>query len=53
MTVYACDICDARALDIQRCDECNAWMRAVGVGGVCPGCDEPITAKELLEGGGC
>jgi hypothetical protein len=52
MTVYACDSCDTRALGTQRCDDCNSWMRAVGVGGLCPCCDEPVTVAELTEGGG-
>src|SRR5580658_7636104 len=53
MTVYTCDGCDARALGEQRCDECNTWMRAVGVGGLCPCCDAPVAVTELTEGGGC
>jgi hypothetical protein len=53
VTVYICDSCDARALGTQRCEACNTFMRAAGIGGLCPGCDEPITIDELLEGGGC
>jgi predicted nucleic acid-binding Zn ribbon protein len=48
-TVYHCDRCDTRAVGAQRCQECNAFMRAVGPGGHCPCCDEPITFDELLE----
>lgn len=52
VTVYQCPICDARALGCQRCDDCNSWMRSLGVGGQCPCCDEAISLLELSEGGG-
>ena len=52
VTVYVCDRCDARSLGSQRCEECNVFMRALGVGGRCPCCDEAIAAIELGEGGG-
>jgi hypothetical protein len=48
ITVYECDSCGQRALGEQRCDECNTWMRRIGVGGSCPSCDEPIALEELL-----
>jgi len=32
----------------QRCDDCGTFMRAVGIGGLCPSCDEPHTIDELL-----
>ena len=50
-TVYQCDNCNARALGEQRCDDCNTWMRAVGIGGHCPSCDEPVAITELIQGG--
>ena len=49
ITVYECDTCDSRALGEQRCDDCNTWMRRVGIGGCCPACDEPIACNELLD----
>jgi hypothetical protein len=49
ITIYECDSCGARALGEQRCDECNTWMRRVGIGGCCPACSEPIALEELLE----
>lgn len=52
LTVYICDDCDVRALGDQRCPECNRFMRAAGLGGTCPCCDEPVAAAELAEGGG-
>lgn len=48
MTVYACDGCGARALGQQRCADCSTFMRRVGIGGACPGCDEPIAVAELV-----
>jgi hypothetical protein len=47
-TVYVCPSCDARYLGSQRCDECNAWCRRLGPGGLCPCCDEPISITDLL-----
>ena len=47
MTVYGCDGCGARALGEQRCVDCSVFMRRVGIGGACPGCDEVITVAEL------
>ncbi|MGH8992545.1 MAG: hypothetical protein ACRDZ7_13645 [Acidimicrobiia bacterium] len=49
-TVYECDTCGSRALGDQRCDACNTWMRAIGLGGFCPHCDEPIAVAEITEG---
>lgn len=53
VTIYECDECGERALGSQRCESCNRWMRAVGIGGSCPICDAPIAITELSEGGGC
>ncbi len=49
VTVYECDTCGHRALGEQRCDDCGTFMRRVGLGGTCPGCDQPISASELLD----
>lgn len=48
VTVYECDGCGARMLGTQRCDDCGSFMRRVGVGGLCPCCDEPVSVEELL-----
>ena len=48
VTVYQCGACGERALGSQRCEDCNRWMRAIGVGGCCPNCDIPISIPELL-----
>lgn len=46
-TVYTCPDCDHRALGEQRCEDCGTFMTKVGIGGLCPCCDEPITIEEL------
>ena len=47
VTVYVCASCDARYLGDQRCPECNRFCAAVGIGGSCPACDEPVAYAEL------
>jgi len=47
-TIYECASCDGRALGQQRCDDCGTFMRSLGLGGLCPCCDEPVTIDELL-----
>ncbi len=47
VTVYECGQCGLRALGHQRCDDCGTFMSAVGTGGLCPGCDEPVAIREL------
>ena len=49
VTVYECDGCGGRALGQQRCDVCGGFMRRVGLGGLCPSCDAPVAAVELVE----
>ncbi len=49
MTVYACEGCGLRAVGEQRCEECQIFMRRVGLGGTCPNCEEPISVNELLD----
>ncbi len=48
-TIYECSSCGERALGERRCQECGLFGRAVGLGGVCQGCDETILLTELLE----
>jgi Zinc-ribbon containing domain len=48
-TVYECASCGERFVGIRRCPECNLFMHALGVGGVCIHCDEPLLVDELLE----
>ena len=47
-TIYECPTCNNRALGEQRCEDCNTFMRNIGIGGHCPCCDEPVTIEELL-----
>jgi hypothetical protein len=47
ITIYECDSCGHRALGQQYCDNCNTWMSKLGIGGLCPSCDEPIAITEL------
>ena len=52
ITVYECDGCGARAVGLQRCEECGVFMRKLGLGGPCPPwphCDEPVAVTELLD----
>jgi hypothetical protein len=46
-TVYECPDCATRQLGVQRCADCGLFGRAVGLGGACPGCDEPVTLADL------
>jgi hypothetical protein len=48
-TIYECPACSARLLGEQRCPDCNLFCRALGPGGACPGCDEPILLADLLD----
>jgi hypothetical protein len=46
-TVYECPDCGQRQAGVQWCAECVRPTRAVGLGGDCPHCGEPVTAGEL------
>ena len=52
ITVYECAACGQRALGSQRCDDCGTFMRAIGIGGLCPHCDDPVAVIELAAGPG-
>jgi hypothetical protein len=47
-TIYECSECGERYLGEQRCPDCNRFCRALGLGGACPHCDQPILVAELL-----
>ena len=47
LTVYECAGCGARAIGDQRCPDCSRFMRRLGIGGACPGCEQVITVAEL------
>ena len=46
--IYECPECQTRFLGQQRCDDCGAFCRRVGAGGLCPSCDEPVALADLL-----
>jgi len=48
VTVYECDGCGERSLGSQRCEQCRNFMRKLGLGGLCPHCNEPVTVFDLL-----
>ncbi len=50
-TVYECSSCGERFVGVRRCPDCNLFMHALGEGGVCIHCDEPLLVAELLEAG--
>ena len=50
ITVYECPSCGARALGEQRCGECGSFMSRVGLGGLCPHCDDPVSVSDLFDG---
>ncbi len=47
-TLYECALCGERYLGERRCPDCNRFCRALGLGGACPHCDQPILVAELL-----
>jgi hypothetical protein len=47
-TVYQCGSCETRYLGEQYCDDCGRFCQRVGVGGLCPSCDEPVAVADLL-----
>lgn len=49
-TVYECPRCEARYVGERRCPECHVFCRALGLGGHCPDCDQPVLLVELLGG---
>lgn len=51
-TVYECSSCGERFVGVRRCPDCNLFMHALGLGGVCIHCDEPLLVAELLNDGG-
>jgi hypothetical protein len=48
-TVYECSVCGERSVGDRRCEECNLFKRALGLGGLCTECEQPILLAELLE----
>jgi hypothetical protein len=48
-TVYESSVCGDRMVGDRRCTQDNIFCRALGLGGHCSSCDEPILLAELLE----
>lgn len=48
-TLYECPACGERYLGERRCPDCNRFCRALGLGGACPHCAEPVLLAELLD----
>lgn len=48
-TLYECPECGTRLLGERRCADCNRFCRALGPGGECPHCAEPILLADLLD----
>jgi predicted amidophosphoribosyltransferase len=48
-TVYACPSCDSRFHGQQWCHDCNQPCTRVGLGGLCPHCDEPVAITDLFD----
>ena len=48
-TVYECGECGERLLGERRCSSCNVFARALGLGGRCSDCDQPILLADLLD----
>jgi len=48
-TLYECSVCGERSVGERRCQECNVFKRALGLGGQCTECEQPILLAELLE----
>lgn len=46
-TVYECPDCGARQVGVQRCAGCGRFGRALGLGGACPDCGDPVTLADL------
>jgi len=47
-TIYECGGCGERFIGVRRCENCNLFCGAVGLGGACPGCDSLVLLDDLL-----
>jgi hypothetical protein len=48
-TVYECGVCGERFVGQRRCAQDNVFCRALGLGGYCSDCEQPILVADLLE----
>jgi ribosomal protein L32 len=49
VTIYECSSCGERFVGERRCPSCRLFCRSLGLGGVCPECDQPILLSDLFE----
>jgi hypothetical protein len=47
-TIYECGQCGERFVGVRRCESCNRFCAALGLGGACPDCDRPVLVDDLL-----
>jgi len=47
-SVYECSVCGERFLGERRCPDCNLFGRNLGLGGICPECDQVVLISEIL-----
>lgn len=47
-TLYECPTCETRLLGERRCPDCHVFCRRLGLGGLCPHCDDSVLLAELL-----
>ncbi len=47
-SVYECSACGERFLGERRCPDCNLFGRNLGLGGICPECDQVVLISEIL-----
>jgi hypothetical protein len=48
-TVYECGVCGERLVGQRRCPQDNVFCRALGLGGHCSDCEQPVLLADLLE----
>jgi len=48
-TIYECPTCNTRYHGEQWCHDCNQPCTRVGLGGLCPHCDEPVAISDLID----
>lgn len=48
-TIYQCGECETRYLGERWCFDCVRPCRRVGLGGLCPHCDQPVAIPDLLK----
>jgi predicted amidophosphoribosyltransferase len=49
VTIYECPTCETRYHGEQWCHDCNQPCTRVGLGGLCPHCDQPVAISDLID----